>query len=99
MCIHVYSDANWLNFFVSIYTCHDDAKDKDFELELSWICAESKYKHHFVPEDIKAEAERLAKVRLATFIIASKGRAMINLLLSSHFLFFLQESLNDEMED
>jgi 20S proteasome subunit alpha 7 len=29
---------------------------------LSWICAESKYKHQFVPEDIKAEAERLAKV-------------------------------------
>lgn len=47
----------------SIYTCHDDAKDKDFELELSWICAESKYKHQFVPNDIKEEAERLAKVR------------------------------------
>ncbi|KAI7854235.1 nucleophile aminohydrolase [Circinella umbellata] len=47
-----------------IYTCHDDAKDKDFELELSWICAESKNKHQFVPEDIKQEAERLAKESL-----------------------------------
>lgn len=46
----------------SIYTCHDDAKDKEFELELSWICAESKYKHQFVPHEIKQEAERLAKV-------------------------------------
>ncbi|KAI9282643.1 nucleophile aminohydrolase [Sporodiniella umbellata] len=44
-----------------IYTCHDDAKDKEFELEVSWICAESKYKHQFVPNELKAEAERLAK--------------------------------------
>ncbi|KAI8997244.1 nucleophile aminohydrolase [Pilobolus umbonatus] len=44
-----------------IHTCHDDAKDKDFELEVSWICAESKYKHQFVPKDLKTEAERLAK--------------------------------------
>ncbi|KAI8379799.1 nucleophile aminohydrolase [Radiomyces spectabilis] len=47
-----------------IYTCHDDAKDKDFELELSWICAESSYVHKFVPKDIKEEAERLAKQSL-----------------------------------
>ncbi|KAG1014626.1 hypothetical protein G6F27_000813 [Rhizopus arrhizus] len=44
-----------------IYTCHDDVKDKEFELELSWICAESKYKHQFVPNELKSEAERLAK--------------------------------------
>ncbi|CEP18261.1 hypothetical protein [Parasitella parasitica] len=44
-----------------IYTCHDDAKDKDFELELSWICAESKYRHQFVPKELKLEAETLAK--------------------------------------
>lgn len=44
-----------------IYTCHDDAKDKDFELELSWICPESKYKHQFVPKELKLEAETLAK--------------------------------------
>ncbi|KAI8072931.1 nucleophile aminohydrolase [Gongronella butleri] len=47
-----------------IYTCHDDAKDKDFELELSWICAESHSKHQFVPKDVKDEAERLAKAAL-----------------------------------
>ncbi|EIE77490.1 hypothetical protein G6F46_010078 [Rhizopus delemar] len=44
-----------------IYTCHDDVKDKEFELELSWICAETKYKHQFVPNELKSEAERLAK--------------------------------------
>lgn len=49
-------------FHISIYNVHDDAKDKDFELELSWICAESKNLHQFVPKDIAEEAERLAKV-------------------------------------
>lgn len=38
----------------SIYKCHDDAKDKDFELELSWICPESGGKHQYVPADIVA---------------------------------------------
>ncbi|KAI7863234.1 nucleophile aminohydrolase [Spinellus fusiger] len=47
-----------------IYTCHDDAKDKEFELELSWICPESRYKHQFVPKEMKEEAERLAKESL-----------------------------------
>jgi len=43
-----------------IYTVHDDAKDKEFELELSWITNETK-RHQFVPKDIADEAERLAK--------------------------------------
>ncbi len=45
----------------SIYTVHDETKDKEFELELSWITNESK-RHEFVPKDVAAEAERLAKV-------------------------------------
>jgi hypothetical protein len=40
--------------FISIYKCHDDAKDKDFELELSWICPESGMKHQAVPAHIVA---------------------------------------------
>ena len=48
-------------FLNSIYTVHDDAKDKEFELELSWITNETK-RHEFVPKDIANEAERLAKV-------------------------------------
>ena len=50
--------------FYSIYTVHDDAKDKEFELEMSWVCEESKGQHQFVPADLKAEAEQAAKVKL-----------------------------------
>ncbi|KAI8807798.1 nucleophile aminohydrolase [Cladochytrium replicatum] len=47
-----------------IYTVHDDVKDKDFELELSWICEASGGQHEFVPKGIADEAERLAKASL-----------------------------------
>lgn len=46
---------------------HDDAKDKDFELELSWIGEESNYQHVPVPEDLQKEAEQKAKEALETF--------------------------------
>lgn len=44
-----------------IHQVHDPVKDKDFELELSWICDESKRIHQFVPDEIKQEAEKYAK--------------------------------------
>nr|KAJ3422562.1 hypothetical protein HK105_007544 [Polyrhizophydium stewartii] len=47
-----------------IHMVHDDAKDKEFELEMSWICEESGRKHQPVPADILQEAERLAKAQL-----------------------------------
>ncbi|KAK3817171.1 MAG: nucleophile aminohydrolase [Linnemannia gamsii] len=47
-----------------IYNVHDDAKDKEFELELSWVCEESKGFHQFVPKNIADEAEALAKALL-----------------------------------
>ncbi|PAV21277.1 20S proteasome subunit [Pyrrhoderma noxium] len=50
-----------------IYLVHDDAKDKDFELEISWIGAESNYKHAPVPADLKKEAEEKAKAALENF--------------------------------
>ena len=53
-----------MSTFHRIYAVHDDVKDKDFELELSWVCAESKGKHQFVPTEIAQEAERLAKAAL-----------------------------------
>ena len=43
---------------------HDEAKDKDFELEMTWICGESKNRHCKVPKDIRDEAETLAKAAL-----------------------------------
>lgn len=35
--------------------------DKDFELEVSWICAESNYQHAPAPKDLVKEAEQKAK--------------------------------------
>ncbi|GMN63075.1 hypothetical protein TIFTF001_032158 [Ficus carica] len=29
----------------NIYGIHDEAKDKDFELELNWVCDESNRQH------------------------------------------------------
>lgn len=50
-----------------IYLAHDDNKDKDFELEMSWISdAEGPTKglHQEVPKALREEAERLAKKAL-----------------------------------
>jgi len=47
-----------------IYLVHDDAKDKDFELELSWVGAETDNKHAPVPKDLFAEADAKAKEAL-----------------------------------
>mmetsp|Transcript_1505 Transcript_1505/g.5155 ORF Transcript_1505/g.5155 Transcript_1505/m.5155 type:complete len:251 (+) Transcript_1505:196-948(+) len=44
-----------------IYGVHDDVKDKNFELELGWVCDESDKLFKRVPEDVLAEAVRVAK--------------------------------------
>ncbi|KAK7204836.1 nucleophile aminohydrolase [Myxozyma melibiosi] len=45
-----------------IYVAHDDSKDKDFELEISWVStSETGGLHQFVPKELLEEAERLAK--------------------------------------
>ena len=49
-----------------MYAVHDEAKDKDFELELSWVCEESGGRHEYVPKDIADVAEKLAKESLLT---------------------------------
>jgi 20S proteasome subunit alpha 7 len=49
----------------SIYMVHDEAKDKDFELEMTWVSAtETNGKHMHVPQELLAEAERLAKEKM-----------------------------------
>lgn len=45
----------------SIHLVHDEAKDKDFELELSWIAPASDWKHVSVPKAIADAAETKAK--------------------------------------
>ncbi|EPE04066.1 proteasome component c1 [Ophiostoma piceae UAMH 11346] len=50
-----------------IYVAHDDNKDKEFELEMTWISTTdgpTKGRHVEVPEAIRLEAERLAKKSL-----------------------------------
>lgn len=44
-----------------IYKLHDDVKDKDFEMELSWVCDESERKHVLIPKDLAKQAEKEAK--------------------------------------
>jgi len=44
-----------------IYLVHDELKDKNFEMELSWVCAETEGRHQRVPNDIFLEAEKSAK--------------------------------------
>jgi 20S proteasome subunit alpha 7 len=44
-----------------IHTLHDEGKDKPFELELSWLCEESGWKHQQVPSALANEMEAAAK--------------------------------------
>jgi len=47
-----------------IHGVHDELKDKDWELELSWLCDESGNRHERVPNDLKEKAENEAKQSL-----------------------------------
>ena len=50
-----------------IYVAHDDSKDKEFELEMSWISSEdgpTKGRHVAVPKELREEAEKAAKSAL-----------------------------------
>ena len=53
--------------YFSIYLVHDDAKEKEFELEMSWIGSESNNLHVPVPKDLFNEAEAQAKAALENF--------------------------------
>jgi len=50
-----------------IYLVHDDSKEKEFELEMSWIGDETNGVHVPVPKDLLAEAEQKAKAALEDF--------------------------------
>ena len=51
----------------SIYLVHDDAKEKEFELEMSWIGDETGGRHVPVPQDLFDEADRKAREALEAF--------------------------------
>ena len=47
-----------------IYVAHEDSKDKEFELEMSWISGlegPTKGRHQPVPQELLDEAEKAAK--------------------------------------
>lgn len=44
-----------------LYLAHESNKDKEFEIELSWICLESDWKHEFVPEELLEDAVKYAE--------------------------------------
>lgn len=46
-----------------LHKAHDE-KDKDFELEMSWICPETNNTHQLVPKEIVCQAEEQAKEEL-----------------------------------
>lgn len=47
-----------------VYKVHDEQKDKEFELEVSWVGPESNGRHEGVPEDLRSEAIEKAKEAL-----------------------------------
>lgn len=54
-------------YFARIYLVHDDAKEKEFELEMSWIGDETNGVHLPVPKELFEEAEAKAKATLENF--------------------------------
>ena len=47
-----------------VYMVHDEIKDKQFELELSWVGEFTKGKHEIVPKEVHESAEKFAKEAL-----------------------------------
>ncbi len=45
---------------ISIYKLHDDIKDKEFELELSWVKT-AEGKHQMVPKAVRDNAAKIGK--------------------------------------
>jgi len=43
---------------------HDEAKDKSFELEMSWISSETNWRYQLVPQELINEAEQFAKLKI-----------------------------------
>lgn len=36
-----------------LHLCHEEFKDKRFEIEISWICPETNFQHQMIPKDLK----------------------------------------------
>ena len=65
-----------------LLTCHEEMKDKKYELDLSWVCEESEQRHQLIPADVKADIVKQAEERRprATLITSeSRSRATCSL--------------------
>jgi 20S proteasome subunit alpha 7 len=40
-----------------LHKCHEETKEKKFELEISWICPESGMVHQMLPKEFQKELE------------------------------------------
>jgi len=47
-----------------IHQCHDEVKDKEFELELSWMCDETNGQHKLVAPEMRDEISARAKAAI-----------------------------------
>ncbi len=43
-----------------LHVLHDETKDKPFELEMSWVCEATSWKHERVPEELVSAANSWA---------------------------------------
>jgi len=50
------------SYVCSLHQVHDE--EKEFELEMAWVCDESGKQFQRVPNELVAEAERVAKEAL-----------------------------------
>lgn len=48
----------------SLILCHEETREKKYELEMSWLTKENDYKHEMVPNELRdaAEAKATAKI-------------------------------------
>lgn len=90
------SEEKWLTLETllrSIYKVHAENKDKDFELEVSWLCEASGNRFQPVPVDIVAVSTHAS-------CAATKRASLIRLDLSSQDAAQkAKEALDDDMED
>jgi len=49
-------------FYVAkmLHLCHEEFKDKKYELEISWICDATEKVHKKIPKDLQEEVEKKA---------------------------------------
>lgn len=70
----------------SIYGVHDEIKDKDFHLFMSWVTKDTKGRHELVPEAVHAEAEKYAKVLSRAAANGGDGGAPCRVMLAGRGL-------------